>query len=328
MSSISTTLILEGSAMAAVLTQNAYGKSKVRLTRVTRHADRHDLKELSVAIQLEGDFARSYLDGDNSKVVATDSMKNTVYVLAKTLGVADVESFGLALARHFLQEYPQVTRAAIELDEQLWQRIHPNAFVGGGGETRTCLVTGTRNGCRVESGLAGWLVLKTADSGFAGFVRDRYTTLPETTDRLFATMVTAAWLYTSASADWDASHRLIRGTLLDVFATHKSLGVQQTLYAMGEAALEACPHIEQIRLEMPNKHRILVNLQPFGLDNKNEVFVATDEPFGLISGTVAQVVASILCYNFAVQRKIPEGMMNTDQLAYEIFVSIRAAISR
>jgi len=272
--------------MAAALTHNAYGKSQVRLTRVTRHADRHDLKELSVAIQLEGDFARSYLDGDNRQVIATDTMKNTVYVLAKTLGVTDIESFGLALARHFLQEYPQVTRAAIELDEQLWQRIHPHAFVGGGGEMRSGVVTGTREACRVESGLSGLLVLKTADSAFAGFVRDRYTTLPETSDRIFATMVTAAWTYASKSADWDACHRLIRSTLLDAFAAHKSLGVQQTLFAMGEAALAACPHIDEIRLEMPNKHRILVNLQPFGLDNANEVFVATDEPFGLISGTV------------------------------------------
>jgi urate oxidase len=278
--------------MSTALTHNAYGKSQVRLTRVTRHADRHDLKELSVAIQLEGDFARSYLDGDNSQVVATDTMKNAVYVLAKTHGVADIESFGLVLARHFLQEYPQVARAAIELDEQLWQRItvagraHPHAFVGGGDEKRTCVVTGTREGCRVESGLTGLLVLKTTDSGFAGFVRDRYTTLPETSDRIFATMVSATWTYASALADWDACHRMIRSTLLDVFATHKSLGVQQTLYAMGEAALGALPQINQIRLEMPNRHRMLVNLQPFGLDNKNEVFVTTDEPFGLISGTV------------------------------------------
>jgi urate oxidase len=272
--------------MSATLTHNAYGKSQVRLTRVTRHADRHDLTELSVAIQLEGDFARSYLDGDNSQVVATDTMKNTVYVLAKTHGVADLEGFGVALARHFLQEYPQVTRAAIELDEQLWQRIHPHAFVGGGSEKRTCVVTGTHEGCRVESGLGGLLVLKTTDSGFAGFVRDRYTTLPETNDRLFATLIAAAWTYTSALAEWDACHRMIRGALLDAFATHQSMSVQQTLYAMGEAALEACPQIEQIRLEMPNKHRILVNLQPFGLDNNNEVFVVTDEPFGLISGTV------------------------------------------
>lgn len=278
--------------MSAVLTHNAYGKSQVRLTRVTRHPDRHDLKELSVGIQLQGDFADSYADGDNRKVVATDTMKNTVYVLAKTHGLADIESFGLVLARHFLQEYPQVASAAIELEEHDWQRIkvkgqaHPHAFRGGGSEKRTCTINGTRAGCRVESGITGMLVLKTTDSAFTDFVRDRYTTLPETTERIFATMVTAVWVYTSAVADWDACRHAIRSTLLDIFATHKSLGVQQTLYAMGEAALEACPSINEIRLEMPNKHRIPINLQPFGLENNNEVFVATDEPYGLISGTI------------------------------------------
>jgi urate oxidase len=278
--------------MSALLTHNAYGKSQIRLTRVTRHADRHDLKELSVAIQLEGDFAASYVDGDNRRVVATDTMKNTVYALAKKHAVPDLESFGTVLARHFLQEYPQVSRAAIELEEQLWQRLsvegreHPYAFVGGGSETRTCTVTGTREELHIESGLGGLLVLKTTDSSFAGFVRDRYTTLPETSDRLFATMVTATWTCNPAPADWDVCHRLIRQAMLDVFAKHKSLSVQHTLYAMGAAALEACRQVEEISLQMSNKHRLLVNLQPFGLENPNDVFVATDEPYGLITGTL------------------------------------------
>lgn len=278
--------------MPVALTTNAYGKSLVRLTRVTRHADRHDLKELSVAVQIEGDFAASYLDGDNRKVVATDSMKNTVYVLAKTLGVADVESFGLALARHFLNEYTQVAQATIHLEEQLWQRIvvdgrqHAHAFVGGGSEKRLSTVTATRSGVSVKSGFDGLLVLKTTDSAFVDFVRDRFTTLPDTDDRIFATVVAAEWNYPTAGADWDLCYRTIRQSLLDVFATHKSLGVQQTLFAMGEAALEVCPAIDEIRLTMPNKHRIPFNLKPFGLDNPNEVFMPTDEPHGLISGTM------------------------------------------
>ncbi len=278
--------------MSAVLAQNAYGKSQVRLTRVTRHADRHDLKELSVAVQLEGDFAAAYTTGDNRKVVATDSMKNTVYVLAKKLGVADIESFGSALGQHFLKEYPQVSRATIELSEHLWQRLapggveHPHAFVGGGSEIRTCTATATRDSLTIESGLDGLLVLKTTDSAFVDFVRDGLTTLPDAADRIFATVVAAQWTHRADPPDWDADHRAIRQALLDAFAGHKSLGVQHSLHAMGEAALAASPHLNEIRLTMPNKHRILVNLQPFGLDNANEVFVATDEPHGLISGTI------------------------------------------
>jgi urate oxidase len=278
--------------MSAVLTQNSYGKSHVRLTRVTRHGDRHDLKELSVAVRLEGDFAASYIAGDNRRVVATDTMKNTVYVLANQHGVVNPETFGQALARHFLQEYSQVARATIELQEHPWQRIvaggreHPHAFIGGGSERRTCTVNASREGVSIESGLDGLLVLKTTESAFAGFVRDRYTTLPETNDRIFATAVAATWTCDPTPADWDACHQHVRQTLLDVFANHQSLGVQHTLYAMGEAALAATPELQEIRLRMPNKHRILVNLQPLGFNNENEVFVTTDEPFGLISGTV------------------------------------------
>lgn len=277
--------------MSATLTHNSYGKSQVRLTRVTRHADRHDLKELDVSIQLEGDFAASYLSGDNRQCIATDSMKNTVYVLAKRHGVNGVETFGQLLASHFLQEYRQVSCATIAIEEQPWQRIvvdgreHPHAFVGGGSERRLCSVVATRDALKVESGLDGLLVLKTTDSGWANFVRDQYTTLPDTHDRIFATVVSARWTCKTAG-DWDATYGAVRRTILEVFATHKSDGVQQTLYAMGAAVLEGCKPIDEIKITMPNKHRIPMNLQPFGLDNANEVFVATDEPYGLISGTI------------------------------------------
>jgi urate oxidase len=277
---------------SAVLTQNSYGKSQVRLTKVTRHPDRHELKEVCVAVRLEGDFAAAYVSGDNRRVVATDTMKNVVYALARGHPLADVEGFGRALARHFLDHYPQVSAATVELAEQPWRRLtvegreHPHAFVGGGGETRTCTVALTRQGERLTSGLDGLLLLKTTDSAFTGFHRDAYTTLPEADDRLFATALSADWLYREAPADPDRCHRLVRQTLLGVFAGHKSLSVQHTLHAMGAAALEACAEVEEITLRMPNKHRLLVNLRPFGLENDNEIFVATDEPYGVITGTL------------------------------------------
>jgi urate oxidase len=280
--------------MSVVLTHHAYGKSQVRLTRVTRHADRHDIKELSVAVQLEGDFAASYLTGDNRDIVATDSMKNIVYVLAKKHGIGAIESFGETVARHFVQTYAQVQAATVDLVEHSWQRLvvdgrdHPHAFVGGAGEKRTAVVTCTRQGVRVESGLRELSLLKTTDSAFAGFVRDEYTTLRETDDRIFATMLSARWLCGEAPADWDRVHQAARLALMETFARHRSLSVQQTLYAMGTAALDACSEIEQITLTMPNKHHLLVNLQPFGLDNHNEVLVATEEPLGVISATLSR----------------------------------------
>jgi urate oxidase len=198
------------------------------------------------------------------------------------------------LAGHFLKTYPHVTTAAISLLEQPWQRVglngeeHPHAFIGGGSERRTSTVTLTRQGSRIESGVEGMALLKTTDSAFTGFLRDRYTTLPETEDRIFATLLTAAWLHDEPPDDWNRCYQLIRQRLVEVFATHKSLAVQHTLHAMGAAALEACLSLRQISLQMPNRHHLLVNLQPFGMANNNEVFVATDEPFGLISATLTR----------------------------------------
>lgn len=279
--------------MPAVLAHHAYGKSKVRLTRVTRLPDRHEIRELTVAIQLEGDFDASYLTGDNSTVIATDTMKNVVYSLAQGRPREAIEEFGRDLASHFVDQFPHVRSAWISLVEHPWRRIvvggvdHPHAFVGGGGETRTASITRRADGVVVVSGLDGLQVLKTTGSGFSGFVRDRYTTLPEATDRIFATEVRAHWTYErGASVEWDRARESIRSALLETFAEHESLSVQQTLYAMGEAALGACASIEEIHLIMPNQHRIPFDLSRFGQENANEIFVATDEPFGLISGTI------------------------------------------
>jgi urate oxidase len=287
--------------MPAVLTEHAYGKSGIRLTRVTRLPDRHEVRELTVEVRLEGEFEASYTRGDNSRVIATDSMKNIVYALAHGRPAEPLEDFAAALAGHFTGEYPHVRSARVRIVERPWRRIsvegreHPHAFQGGDGETRTAAVTVTvtvtsgRDGRRaeVEAGLDGLHVLKTARSAFTGFVRDRYTTLPESTDRIFATEVHARWRYANgAGVDWDDAHRRVRRALLETFADHDSLSVQQTLHAMAEAALAAVAEVDEIALSLPNKHRILVDLERFGRSNVNEIFVATDEPFGWITGTV------------------------------------------
>ena len=277
----------------AVLKSNMYGKSQVRLTKVTRNGQRHELKEMYVNVILRGEFQRCYTHGDNSNIVATDSMKNTVYALARNHPIESIESFGMHLAAHFVDRYPQVSAAQVKIRQVPWQRIavngqpHDHAFIGGSSERRTCLIThGSRP--NVSSGIDGLLVMKTTHSGFVGYVQDEYTTLKETTDRIFATSVTASWKYDSPDADWNANYDSIRAALLNMFATHDSLAVQQTLYAMGEEALKVCPAISEIELTMPNQHRLLVNLQPLGLDNPNEIFLPTSEPFGMISGIVSR----------------------------------------
>lgn len=282
--------------MTGYLAKNSYGKSCVRLTKVTRRPDRHELIELSLDIALEGEFSQTYLTGDNSAVIATDTMRNTVYALAAEHPVDSPENFCLALTSHFLQRNRHVYSAMVTATATPWQRIttatgpHKHSFHGGSTERRTCHVVQTREACVVQAGLKGLGLLKTTDSAFKGFIRDEFTTLPETDDRIFATFLEAEWTYAPGTidSDWNSWFEKIRTAAIAVFADHYSLSVQQTLYEMGIKALEACPQITSIDLAMPNQHRIPVNLAPLGKENRNEVFVTTSEPYGYITATVAR----------------------------------------
>ena len=265
---------------------NRYGKSRVRLVKVRRGRNAHELVDLTVDIQLEGAFETVYVDGDNSPCIATDTMKNTVYALARQDAIAHVESFALRLADHFIAK-PAVSRARINVVEHRWDRVAAHAFVQPGGEQWTAVVTRERSSTTIVSGLTNLVVLKTTDSAFSGFPRDEYTTLPETNDRILATSVTAAWTHRAGATDFTARER-VRQAMIDAFAAHVSKSVQHTLYAMARAALAACGDVVSITLTMPNRHHLLVDLEPFGLDNPNEIFVATDQPFGLIEATITR----------------------------------------
>lgn len=280
------------SVISGLLVHNAYGKSDVRVTKVIRKPTHHEVKELWVDIQLEGDFSDAYTAGNNKLVVATDSMKNTVYALAAEHPIDCIEEFGKHLAQHFLNHYEQVSQSTVQIRETRWNRLivkgkeHPWAFVGAGDEKRTAMVMAHADEITVESGIEGLVVVKTGESEFADFVRDKYTTLAETHDRIFGTSIEASWVYNGESVDYEKNFNQIRDLILDVFATHKSRGVQQTLHEMGQQVLDACHDVDEITLTMPNQHRIPVNLQPFGLENKNEIFMPISEPYGLISGTL------------------------------------------
>ena len=276
------------------LTHHQYGKAKVRVLKVFRAGKIHSLKELDVAVGLQGDFDASYTQADNRLVVATDSIKNTVNVFAKkNLGVEN-EEFGRALGEHFLKTYPQVSRAEITLSEHCWGRIsvggkpHAHSFVEKGAAKPTAKIVCTRKATVVESGIEDLLVLKTTGSAFENFLRDEFTTLPDTADRILATKLKAVWTFTKKPKSYSASNEKILNAMLAVFAKNFSPSVQVTLFEMGEAALKVAPEISKIHLVMPNQHNLLINLKPFGLENKNELFVPTDEPHGLIEGTIAR----------------------------------------
>lgn len=267
---------------------NRYGKSAIRLVRVVRGPDRHVVRDLTVAIALEGAFGPSYTAGDNSEVIATDTMKNTVYAFAHEHLTGAIEGFGLVLARHFLAN-DQVERVTVTIEEQAWSPIEgaPDAFARDQVSTRTAVVMAASDDETVDAGIAGLTVMKTSKSAFAGFPRDAWTTLPDTDDRLLATKVTATWRYASATGvDFDASYASVRQTILATFAEHHSPSVQATIWLIGQAVLEAHPEVAEITQTMPNLHHWLVDLGPFGQVNDREVFIATTEPHGLIQATV------------------------------------------
>ncbi len=272
----------------ATLISGAYGKTGIRLTYVDRSAPRHLLREVAVKILFSGDFADTYLTGNNGKILPTDTMKNTVYVVARTVNWSSVEILAQALAEHFLTAIAHLHEVRIEIEETPWAPIgnHHAAFIQSGGERRTTTVIAGRRDSVTNSGVKGLQILKTANSGFTGYIRDQYTTLPETLDRLLGTVLEADWKYSATVSDFNDTHRSIRSALLDCFAGHQSLSVQQTLFAMGKTVVDRFETVEQIKLMMPNKHCLLVDLGKFGLDNPNQVFVPTDEPSGYIEACV------------------------------------------
>jgi urate oxidase len=273
------------------LGRNRYGKAAIHVVRVIRDEPVHRLRDVMVAVALEGDFTAAHTDGDNSLVIATDTMKNTAYAFAKDHLTGSIEAYGRALAEHFL-EYRQVDRATVNAREHAWHPIEVggrparDALVRSGEGVRIATVSATPAGTTMEAGVEDLVVMKTTRSAFSGFPRDRFTTLAETQDRLMATKVTAIWQYGSTELDFDAEYAAVRATLLEVVADHDSPSVQTSIWIMGKAILERHEAVDEVRMVLPNLHHWLADLAPFDMTNDQEVYVATTEPHGLIEATV------------------------------------------
>jgi urate oxidase len=277
------------------LAENSYGKSSVRVMKVKRDRPLHTVWEWKVEILLSGDFKTCFTEGDNSAILPTDTMKNTVYSRARESKAEFMEDFALELCEFFLSRNPQVGQVAINIASTSWEHAsvqgkpHPSAFIRGSSESQTTAVTCAQSGkASVTSGLENLVVLKTANSGFEGYLRDSLTTLPETADRLLGTSMSAQWKYKSSELPFESLRIRLRDALIGAFAEHDSKSVQHTLYAMAQAALGAVPEILDVELAMPNKHCMLVDLSRFGQTNLNEIFVPTDEPFGNIVARISR----------------------------------------
>jgi len=277
----------------ARLGQNRYGKSHVRLSRITRHGDTHEFNEWSVQVLLEGDFETAFAEADNSKILPTDTMKNTVYYIARGSKAETIEEFTMELGDYLLANNAQVSGVAVEIEERAWERVivagiaDATTFKLGGPEMQTVRAVRDRDReWSIKSGVDGLTILKTSKSAFTGYIKDKLTTLKPATDRIFGTRATVNWDYAAPAHDFAQVRARIAAALLKEFAAHQSMSVQHTLFDMGKAALAAAPEIARIHLAMPNLHHILADLSPFGLDNPNHIFVPIDAPFGYIEATI------------------------------------------
>lgn len=288
-----------------ILGQNQYGKAENRVVRITRDGGTHHIKDLNVSIALSGDMDDVHYSGSNAHVLPTDTTKNTVYAFAKEHGIESAEQFGIHLARHFVASQEPIRTARIRIEEYAWERIAASdtdaqfigadeakhSFVRKGQETRTTQITFDGEKWQIISGLKDLVVMNSTNSEFWGYVKDKYTTLKEAYDRILATEVSAKWRYNWTGDDarmpnWENSYEQTRGHILQAFAETYSLSLQQTLYQMGSRVINSCSEVDEIRFSLPNKHHFLVDLEPFGLENENEVYFAADRPYGLIEATV------------------------------------------
>ncbi|MGI3780796.1 MAG: factor-independent urate hydroxylase [Janthinobacterium lividum] len=284
--------------MAIILGTHQYGKAENRVVRITRDTARHEIRDVNVSSALRGDFAPAHLEGNQRNVLPTDTQKNMAYAYAKTVGLDSIEDYGLALARHYVDDVPPVEGARIEIEEYAWERVqvdgaeHDHTFVRKGQEIRLCSVSvegaGDAQQTWVTGGFKDLVILKSTGSEFADFYVDEYTTLAPTNDRMLATSLIAKWRYTATDVDWDATYDGIKAVMVSTFATLHSLALQQTLFQMGKAVLEAYDVVAEVRFAAPNKHHFRYDLAPFGIENDNEVFHADDRPYGLIQAQVTR----------------------------------------
>jgi len=281
------------------LGQNQYGKAENRVVKITRDGATHHIKDLNVSVSLSGDMDEVHHSGSNANVLPTDTTKNTVYAFAKEHGIESAEQFGIHLARHFVTSQESIHRARIRIEEYAWERIEhtgegEHSFVRKGQETRLAQITYDGSSWEVVSGLKDLTVMNSTDSEFWGYVKDKYTTLPEARDRILATEVSSRWRFNwtedaQRTPAWDESYAQVKGHLLRAFAETYSLSLQQSLYAMGSRIIDHRAEIDEVRFSLPNKHHFLVDLEPFGLKNATEdgaVYLAADRPYGLIEATV------------------------------------------
>ncbi|XP_004561557.1 uricase [Maylandia zebra] len=279
--------------------RTGYGKKTVKVLVVRRQGRQHSIIEVKADVELTLKSHKDYLTGDNSDIIPTDTIKNTVHGLAKLRGIKNIEQFSLDICNHFLTSFNHVLKAKVYMEEAPWRRLeksgveHAHAFIFSPEAYRFCDVEQTIGGIPVvHSGVKNMKVLKTTQSGFEGFYRDRFTTLKDAKDRFFCTSVYSRWRYNKIQdTDFDAAWKTVKETIIEKFAGPYDRGeyspsVQKTLYETQVLVLDRLPEVDEIEIIMPNEHYFTIDMTRMGIVNNDEVLLPLDNPSGNITGTV------------------------------------------
>lgn len=289
--------------------ENHYGKSCVKLAKVFKNGNVHDIKEFVVNIQLYGDFKDAYTKPCNSKVVPTDTMKNTIYVLAKQYPMNNSVEFGIDVTNYFLNKFSHISKVSVHITEVLWSRVilennqpHTHGFVDKQTHTQKCHIVNNRRNVEARVGVDNLQILKTRGSSFENYLVDEYTTLKPARDRIMATKGIVYWTYDSSfdlkSIDHNEIFRRVKQITVETFVSHdESQSVQHTMNLVAENVLKSIKEIHNIELNFPNSHYLLSMIENFGLQNDNEIFIPAPEPYGDIHLSVSKTEYAIDRFN-------------------------------
>ncbi|KAG7194521.1 uncharacterized protein KQ657_004736 [Scheffersomyces spartinae] len=301
----------------STLINSSYGKANVKFLKVKKDPSNpkvQDVLEANVQCLLKGNFDVSYTEADNSVIVPTDTVKNTILVEAKNTDVWPIERFAGHLAKHFTSKYSHVDGVEISIVQQRWNKypvngkLHDHSFVHEGPETKQTFLTYNKKTqeLSLKSCIKDLTVLKSTGSMFYGFNVCDYTILKPTTDRILSTDVFASWEFdpkklatlediaTYADAGlFEDTLKTARDATLELFALENSASVQATMYNMAGKILALVPEVKTVTYELPNKHYILFNLEWKGIKDNTELFYPASDPNGLIKCTVGRTNAKL-----------------------------------
>jgi urate oxidase len=266
------------------LSHHSYGASRIRLLRVTRRGDRHDLRDLTVAVTVEGEVAEAFTQGDNELLLPADTLRNTVNAVARDESLGELEDLGLALADQFMESQPQFTRVRIDLSEQPWTRLpvagraQGQAFTASNGERRTASVTSNGTRRAVVAGLQDFAIMKTSGAAFEGYLADRFTTLEAASDRVLAVSADSRWTYLHDEITFGPFYEGVRQLLIEAFVRQPSRSAEHTAHAMADVVLSSYADIGEVTVRLRQRSLPLVELAAFGLDNPRVLFRPEEAP--------------------------------------------------